>query len=346
MPTLTLRNPLAGLWPRRAARPAPGAAAKTASAGAEPAAAAPLLQLWARHVAAAGQHGTDSVDALTQTFAVIERQLAGAMETARNAAGALGSEGGAAGRIEDARGRLQAVLAHIESAVSSNHALLQQLSEAAEASRSLRDTAQSVERIAQMTSLLSINARIEAARAGPAGAGFAVVADEVRKLAAQAREDSQTILGRVDRIGKVMGDVAGVGQAMRERGAELMAHCRAEVGEVIDGFDTSTRRLVETSEGMAQCAQGVQHAVAEALERFQFQDRVAQRLAHVRASIDATAGTLAGGWPSAATLADLEQRLFASYTMPDEERTHRGETGPAPQAAAADTAAEGGLILF
>ncbi|MCR4584297.1 MAG: methyl-accepting chemotaxis protein [Lachnospiraceae bacterium] len=69
-----------------------------------------------------------------------------------------------------------------------------------ESAKSISEFTQAITDIATQTNLLSLNASIEAARAGDAGRGFAVVADEIRALADQSSGSADEIKGIVNRL--------------------------------------------------------------------------------------------------------------------------------------------------
>ncbi|HSM16859.1 MAG TPA: methyl-accepting chemotaxis protein [Gemmatimonadales bacterium] len=114
-----------------------------------------------------------------------------------------------------------------------------QVAELGAVTRRITEFIGSIREIAELTNLISLNAGIEASRAGAEGKGFAVVAEEVRQLAGQSSEaarESATLLSAIST------QVAEISEQM-ERGQTVVAgveHLSADAAAALEEIVGST----------------------------------------------------------------------------------------------------------
>lgn len=101
-----------------------------------------------------------------------------------------------------------------------------------------------INEISRQTNLLSLNASIEASRAGQAGAGFAVVAEEIRKLAEGSMGAADEIAKVVNSIQKQMLETVHAAKEAKEI-VDRQALSVAGTKDVFEDMNTYTERLFE-----------------------------------------------------------------------------------------------------
>ena len=135
------------------------------------------------------------------------------------------------------------------------------------------------------TNMLALNAKIESARAGSAGAGFSVVADEVRTL-------STSIASVSDRINEQMTAVSqGVQRgyttlqevATMDMSENILAKERIE--KLMESVVRQSNEFGQTIQNTASQSQEISSTIGSMITGMQFQDRTAQRLELIKETL-------------------------------------------------------------
>ncbi|MBP3543202.1 MAG: methyl-accepting chemotaxis protein, partial [Lachnospiraceae bacterium] len=128
-----------------------------------------------------------------------------------------------------------------------------------------------IESITSQTNLLSLNASIEAARAGDAGRGFAVVADEIRNLSMGTQNSSNSIMEAlalleqtsdkmtesITTILKLISESLEKMQAVNTS-VGMIAEDSKELGEEIKVVDSAMKRVESSNKNMVENMKQVQ----------------------------------------------------------------------------------------
>lgn len=139
--------------------------------------------------------------------------------------------------------------------------------------------------IADQTNLLSLNASIEAARAGDAGRGFAVVADEVRQLSMRAGKFNDAIVAKIGEAKNSVSRVQETVTAMAARDMSATLREKDRITGLFNHVDQSSKALQLKLDDLSGVAGDLDVAVGEAVRSLQFEDMSRQALDAARASL-------------------------------------------------------------
>ena len=154
--------------------------------------------------------------------------------------------------------RMEGTMRHVMDAAGSINAKLAVLNEKA---GNINQVVTTITKVADQTNLLSLNAAIEAEKAGEYGRGFAVVATEIRRLADQTAVATYDIEQMVKEIqSAVSAGVMGMDKFSEEvrRGMQDVQQVGGQLSEIIQQVQALAPRCEAVNEGMGAQATGAE----------------------------------------------------------------------------------------
>ena len=182
----------------------------------------------------------DQTDQITQTSTSMEEMTISISQVSENAAATMEAAQSATQNARQVSDDIQESTQGIEAA---NRIVQEQQARAA----NVGVVIELIQVIASQTNILSLNAAIEAAGAGEAGARFSIVADEIRKLAGRTAEATSEITATIDEMQTDTHKVATVMQQSSQQASRA--------GESVRGIVTSIQGVQDMVSQIAAAAE-------------------------------------------------------------------------------------------
>jgi methyl-accepting chemotaxis protein WspA len=225
----------------------------------------------AADIAAAARQQEGTVQSLSSSTAEIAASTREISATGKELSTTMCEVSDRAGRAAVLAGSGQARLGDMEAAmqqlVQATTSVSTKLGVIREKADGINLLVTTITKVADQTNLLSINAAIEAEKAGEFGRGFLVVAREIRRLADQTavatldienmvRHMQDAVSAGVMQMDKFSGEVRG--------GVERVAEISTETGQIIEEVQALSNRFKLVNEGMTNQSLGAQQ-ISEAM---------------------------------------------------------------------------------
>src|ERR1019366_3643787 len=221
---------------------------------------------------------TSEIGATSKEISATSKELVHTMKEVTNVAEKTAA---LAGSGQAGLSRMKATMQQITEASAAINARLSVLSEKA---GNISNVVTTITKVADQTNLLSLNAAIEAEKAGDYGRGFAVVATEIRRLADQTAVATSDIEQTVKEMqSAAAAGVMGMDKFSEEvrRGVEVVHQVGDELSQIIQQVQTLTPNFETVSEGVQSQSLGAQQ-ISDSLS--QLSDAAKQTVESLRQS--------------------------------------------------------------
>ncbi|AXH98318.1 hypothetical protein DV702_00515 [Sporosarcina sp. PTS2304] len=145
--------------------------------------------------------------------------------------------------------------------------LASRMEELYKSSDQIKDVVTLITSIADQTNLLSLNAAIEAARAGQHGKGFAVVASEVRNLSVETKQAIGKVTGMIEETNTNINDMSNFVRMMEkliQKSAQdnlQVTHSYDSIVEAVSGMKEQTTQSRKSIENTVQILLEINQAI-------------------------------------------------------------------------------------
>jgi methyl-accepting chemotaxis protein WspA len=206
---------------------------------------------------------TSEIGATSKEISATSRELA---QTLKEIAEVAEKTAELAGSGQAGLARMKTTIQQVVEASAAIHARLGALSEK---TSNIGTVVTTITKVADQTNLLSLNAAIEAEKAGDYGRGFAVVATEIRRLADQ----TAMATGDIEQMVKEMQSATAAGVMGMDKfseevrhGVEVVQQVSEELSQIIHHVQALTPNFETVSEGMQSQSLGAQQ-ISDALSQ-------------------------------------------------------------------------------
>ncbi len=204
---------------------------------------------------------------------------------------------------ESERGKLSELRQNLEDALKRENAAMRRISSIKSRSQALASIAESISKVADETGLLSLNASVEAEKAGEAGSKFAGIAREIGRLSERAAESAKDIENIASDIGSASDSAASANE-----------NARSHIGMGEDAANSA----IDESESLSEKLSSARMRCERIIPALNSQEENASRAEALMLRVDEDVRSLISAAESmlelASTLEESNKKLFSAFS--------------------------------